>query len=466
MQGAWKVGLLVVVFGVLLLAAYQILGHSIFAPKTSIFYAEVPDATGVNVGAPVLLAGVKVGSVSKIELANPKLARLTLAIEEGHDIPLDSTVEVPTPLLGFGDNPVYIAPPVHISQGAMAPGSTMQGTRLGAFEGILPDLDSTISELNKTLVAARELISDKELKGSITKLVETGSATMDKFGALANQASGLIAENRASIKASMASVRVAMLDVQKSATLARELLADPRWKNEATALLASMNQTVNKATEVLGSVDAMINDPNIRQPMQASLENVKTITDSGTRIAASAEKMSENGVTISQNVVDLTAKANELAEEAKTVLKKLQDFFNKVPTTTGIKGLEAGMDLIRESNPKHWRTDMNARIPLKDGSLHLGIFDAFESNKLNVQVGKGFGSESEYRYGIYASKPGVGVDFKLARGLKLKGDLYDINDPTLDLGVRYEFKNGLLGWLGFNRVLDRNAFFAGLGFRK
>ena len=94
------------------------------------------------------------------------------------------------------------------------------------------------------------------------------------------------------------------------------------------------------------------------------------------------------------------------------------------------------------------------------------MFDAFEGNKLNVQLGKGFGRGHEYRYGVYASKPAVGVDYRLSRDMSIKGDLYDINDPRLDLGVRYEFKDGLLGWLGFNRVFDRNAFYAGLGFRK
>jgi phospholipid/cholesterol/gamma-HCH transport system substrate-binding protein len=191
------------------------------------------------------------------------------------------------------------------------------------------------------------------------------------------------------------------------------------------------------------------------------------MTETGTRIAANAEKISAEGITISKNVVILSEKANELAEEARIVLKKLQDFFNKVPSTGGLKGVEAGMDLIRETTPNHWRTDMNAKIPIGGGSnLHVGVWDAFESNRFTLQLGKPYMSTNEYRYGIYASKPGVGVDFQLSRNLKLKGDLYDINDPRLDLGVRYEFKDGLLGWLGFNQVFDKNAFYVGLGFRR
>lgn len=466
MQGAWKVGLLVVVFVGLLVGAYQFLGRSLLAAKTTPLYAEVPDATGVNIGAPVLMAGVKVGQVEKIELSNPKLAKLTFAMNEDARIPDGSIVQVPTPLLGIGDNPVMIMPPAKVSGSYVATGATLSGTKLGAFEGILPDLSTTITELNQTLVAARQFIADPTLKDSIAKLSDSGAATLDRFGKLANQASSLIADNRESIAASMKSVQMAMVDVQKSALIARQMIEDPAWKDQAQTLFTSINGTVEKATEVLGSVDALINDPNIRQPIHETLENAKTMTESGTRIAASAEKITENGVTISKNVADLTEKANVLAEEARTVLQKLQDFFNKVPTGGGIKGLEAGMDLVRESKPGYWRTDVSARLPIRDGSLHFGVYDAFEGNKLTAQLGRSFGKDNEYRYGIFASKPGVGVDFKLARGLKFKGDLYDINDPSLDLGLRYEFKNGLLGWLGFNRVLDNNALFAGLGFRK
>jgi phospholipid/cholesterol/gamma-HCH transport system substrate-binding protein len=467
MQGAWKVGLLVVVFVVLLVGAYQVLGRSLFAPKTNLIYAELEDVTGVNQGAPVLMAGVPVGTVEQVSLTSPRTARLTLAIEEGHEIPSGSTVQVPTPLLGFGDNPVHIVPPAVLSGNLVQPGETLPGKRLAALEGILPDLDVTVEELNKTLVAAREVITDERLRNNLNRLIESGTTTLQRFGSLASSAESLVAQNRSAIASSMKSVQTAMLDVQKSAALARQLLEDPRWSEKATELLDSMNLTVNKANEVLGSVDGLINDPNIRQPIHETLANAKTITDSGTRIAASAEKITEEGIVISKNITELTVKANELAEEARTVLQKLQDFFQRVPSTGGLRGLEVGMDLLRESKPDRWRTDVVAKLPIKGGSAHLGVYDAFEGNKLNLQVGKSFAGGSEYRYGIYSSKPGIGVDFKLARNLTFKGDLYDINDPRLDLGVRYEFKDGLLGWLGFNRVFGGgNAFFAGLGFRK
>ncbi|MFQ3677542.1 MAG: hypothetical protein SNJ74_06345 [Fimbriimonadaceae bacterium] len=105
-------------------------------------------------------------------------------------------------------------------------------------------------------------------------------------------------------------------------------------------------------------------------------------------------------------------------------------------------------------------------LPLSDESIHLGVFDAFEANRLNVQLGRPLAKGLDYRVGIYASKPGVGVDYRVAPKLTVRGDLFDINDPRLDLRARFDLGGGVLGWLGVDRTFDRNAWSLGVGIRK
>ena len=57
MQGAWKVGLLVLAFVGLLIGAYAILGRTLYGQKSNIYYAEFDDAGGVSAGTPVLKIG-------------------------------------------------------------------------------------------------------------------------------------------------------------------------------------------------------------------------------------------------------------------------------------------------------------------------------------------------------------------------------------------------------------------------
>jgi phospholipid/cholesterol/gamma-HCH transport system substrate-binding protein len=248
--------------------------------------------------------------------------------------------------------------------------------------------------------------------------------------------------------------------------LATKLLEDGEMTGKVAALLDKLTSTSAEAEKLVVSLNDFVNDPKLRQPMADTMANVKTMSDSGTRIAASAEEMAKNGVTISAKAIELTDKANLIADEARETLIKLQGFFQKVPSGNIFNKLETRMDLIREENPGRFRTDFEVVTPIKDFNLHVGIFDAFETNKLTVQMGQRFGRTNEYRYGVYAGKPGFGVDWRLAPNLHLEGNLFDLNNTRLDFRARYDFGKDFVGWLGFNRVFDGNAPMIGIGFRK
>lgn len=473
MQGAWKVGLLVIVFVGLLFGAYEVLGKSLFAKPTKTIHAEFADASGLQIGSNVTMAGVRVGHVTAIDLMSPTKARVTMTIAEDVNLPTGTTAQIAGSLIGFGDAPLVLVPPAGAPQGYLASGATISGTKPSPLGEFLPDMNTTLQEVNKTLVATRSLLEDDKLKGNMVKLLETSNNTIAQFGKLATNLDATLAENRSSVRGIMASLGQTMTDVQKATQYALKLVQDPKFKKEAEQILASLNKTATSAQELIEGVNQMVNDPKMKESLMNTAGNVEKITDSGTRIAENTEKMtadgkiiSENGVKISENVVELTKKANELADQAKAVLEKLQKFFDKVPSTSPIKGVSTDMSLVHESDPSEWRTDIEATLPVKGGSVTLGLWDAFESNKITAQFGRSLSSTLQYRYGIYASKPGVGVDYRLAPRLSLRGDLFDINDPRLDLRARIDFGNGLYGWVGTDRIFRNNALTFGVGIRK
>ncbi len=466
MQGAWKVGLLVVVFFVLLFGAYGILGKSLFRAESHAFKIRISDASGVNQGTFVTMAGVRIGEVTSIELDGRQAALVHVAIAKPHRIPEGSRAVIAGSVIGFGDTPINIVAPTGAGP-LLEPGSTIPGMRASALESSFPELKTTIGELNNTLLSVREFVSDDRLKKDVSALVQNASKTLEQFGRLASGAQTLIAENKGAVKNAMTSLAMAMDDVRKSADLAAKLVGDPAFRQDAKDLLASLNRTTIEAEKLVANLNAALVDPQIRDPLNASMANFEKITESGTKIAANTEEMTKNGIAISKNVEELTRKASALADEAKSVLEKLQQFFDRPPGGVAVKGIQTEMSLIRQSDPARWRTDLSASLPVADGRVHVGVFDAFESNKLTIQYGKPVGKGSEYRYGIYAGKPGIGVDLQLARKLFLRGDLYDINEPQLDFRARYEFGNGLLGWFGFERLFERKKPLTfGLGIRK
>lgn len=463
MSNAIRVGTFVVVFLALLMGAFVALGRNPFQAKPLAYYAVFEDAGGVVSGTAVQMAGVKIGQVERVELVGPNQARLHLAIDPDVKIPAGSEAQIASSLIGFGEIPVHIVAPDGVTT-YLAVGDTLQGTRARALDNLLPGAEETLKELNMTLAAARGLMEDKALKGQIEELLATSTTTIARFEKLAASFDGLVTENRGSIKTAMASANSAMAEINRGTQMLTQLLADPKWQDQARAMLAQLNATGKKAEDLILSLDAFVNDPELREPLRRTMANVETITQTGTRAAASAEEMTANGVVLSQKAIELADNANAIAEEAKLVVKKIQDFFERVPSGVKIEP-QYQMDLARETHPNYWRTDFTVKVPVRDVNIHAGIFDAFESNKLNLQLGKDT-TWGEWRYGIFASKPGIGVNYRLAPTTSLRGDLFDINNPRLDLRLRHEFGREYVGWLGVNRIFNDNAVTLGIGVRR
>jgi phospholipid/cholesterol/gamma-HCH transport system substrate-binding protein len=469
MQGASKVGLLVVVFAVLLAASYAILGRSVFAPKTTAYYADFDDAAGVTEGAYVLMAGVKIGTVTDVKLISPSRARLSMDIVADARIPVGSHAEITSSLLGVGENPVSIVPPAQPTGAYVQPGGSIQGAKVGAFQSFLPNgndtmakVDEALTNINKLMVEMRE----NKLVAGIKNLMDTSDKTVARFGELASSTNTLIAQNRASIGGALNDARGAIADMRKAIALATKLVGDDKLKGKVTAMLDSISKTSDKAQQLIQSLNDFVNDPKLREPLRNTASNVAGITDTGTRIAVNTEQISKNGVVVSQKAIELADKANEIADEAKETLKKLQEFFKKVPSGSEFSNIQSRMDLSEAGDLHRSRADIDVLVPYKDYNIHLGVFDAFETNKLDAQLAQKFGGTNDYRYGVYAGKPGVGVDYRLVQNMYLVGDLYDLNNTRLDLRARYDFGKNFVGWLGLDDVFERNAPIIGIGFQK
>ncbi|MFN8219511.1 MAG: MlaD family protein [Fimbriimonadales bacterium] len=467
MQGAWKVGLLVVVFVGLLLGAYRTLGQSLFKPETDKYDILFADASGIAEGTRVLLAGVKIGQVEKVSLDTPQRARVSFSVQKGVKLPAGSGAVLPESLIGIGDNPIQIVPPVKLSGTALTPGAEIVGVRSSPLASLFPDTKGTMEEVNKTLAATRKLIENEELKNNLNKLMATSEKTVAQFGSLASRIDGLVGANQKSIQTAINNAAAAMEEVKKTTAAVQKLASDPQWKDKVAGLLDNLSATTKKADELMASLNEFVGDPALKDSITKTLANTEKMSESGTKIAANAEEMSKNGITITEKATALMDKANTIADEARELLKKLGGVFEKGSSVgAGLKDIEADMDISRDSRPGRWRTDAEVIIPVGERKVHLGLYDAFESNKITLQLSQRWNDRLSYRYGIYASKPGVGVEYRLAPALSLRGDLYDINELRGDIRARYEFGNGLYGFVGVNRLFNQNAPTIGIGFRK
>ena len=465
MQAATKVGALVVAFVILLYGAYAILGRSLFAQPHARYYADFSDASGVVAGSQVFMAGLEVGTVTKTELLNPTQARLTMDLRPDVKVPSGSEAVIPAALLTLTQGTVVISPPPGPIKGYDSPGTVLKGHTGNALENAVPGASDAVAELTKTIKATRELIEDASLRKDMKTLLETSNTTLKKFGDLSSQTQGMLADNRALINQALKNATQAMKDVQESTSIVVATLQKGHVEEKTAQMLDRLNQTSAKAEHLVASLDDLISDKGTQGDIKDTIHNTAQISGSGTRIAQSGEVIAKNGEEVSAKAVDIANKASALEDEAKSTLEDIRGVFGKGARPKPL-GFTGEMDVLHQADPEYWRTDVNFSTKVKDTSYYIGVWDAFESNKLIVELGHDVGRGLSYRYGIYAAKPGMGVDYHFNDRLALRGDLFDFNDPRLDLKMRISVGKGVYGWLGADRILDHARPTIGIGVQK
>ncbi|RYG29854.1 MCE family protein, partial [bacterium] len=446
-------------------------------------YAIFEDANGVVPGTRVLMAGVKVGQIEKVELADPRTAKLTLSIDHGTQIPTGTTALVPTSLVGLGDSPVTLQPP--LTMGApLAPESTIPGRKGSPLDSFLPDSKTTVTEINKLLVEVRKLISDDKFKQDARTLIANSNRTIEKFGNLAGNIDRLLNRNQSNIDAAIMRGSRAVADVQRITFQVANLLEKGTLQKDAQAILTQLKATSLKADKLVGSMNALVADPNLQkitanvadltESSKSISKDVGEIVNTGKSIAANADAVTKNGVDISKNLVDATARAKEVTDNAIEIeksVKELLDKVNKILPSNGTKGLQAppvtlNADLSHSGDLGRFRTDLTASLGVAGGKLDIGFWDAFESNRFILQYGKDLSPAVGYRYGIYAGKLGVGVDYRLSPRVSLRNDVWDLNRLRYDPKLRYDFGGGIVGWAGLENAFRRNTPVFGIGFSR
>jgi phospholipid/cholesterol/gamma-HCH transport system substrate-binding protein len=231
---------------------------------------------------------------------------------------------------------------------------------------------------------------------------------------------------------------------------------------------------------MVGELKALISDPELQAALKGSAANMKIMTDSGVKIAANGEsiaanvdKMAKDGPEISRKMSELMDKANDIATKINNIAEDVQGAVKKVSGTINSGSLkpvlnyQSQFDVIQESKPSFTRTDFTLIFPDSKGdSYQFGLYNAFEGNNLVAQIGKKIDDRLQLRYGIFASKPGFGVDYSFGPTAALRADVFSLNDPRFDVRLRYNFGKDVFGWFGMNRVFKDNAPTIGFGIRR
>lgn len=280
-----KIGIFAVVVLLTTWAGVRFLsGLDIFS-RTRTYYANYAEVSGIEQASPVVIRGVKVGSVVDIELDPTKEegVKLTLVVSNKYDLPVDSKAKL-------------------FSDGLM--GGKAIAIEYGTATEYLEDGDQIASAYDKGLMD----IAGAELEGLTTKIREAlGSLTLTL-----DNVNGMLDENRKSLNGVMKnldSMTGSMDDVltgkrQELADIVENLssFADALGRNSAQIdsvitnvatvtdqfaaadvaaslqqTLAKLNTTLEKLNNSEGTVGKLLNDKALYDNLTAASANLSTL---------------------------------------------------------------------------------------------------------------------------------------------------------------------------------------------
>ncbi len=457
-----RVGAVLLIGVVLLMVGLQFLQARFAERDYYLLKVRFSDARNISEGASVLMAGVRVGTVRKVALVGtPPKAELTLAIRKSVRIPEGSTFRLSASILLPSESRVEIIPPTHFT-GVIPPDSILEGESpldLGSVASRLtPEVERTLQELQQTLVSARTLLEDQNLRSAVVETLRAVEQATQRSTRLLTQVEGLVSENRTQVRQLLASAVQATQELKRTLESANALLQDPQLNEDLRATLASARKSAEQAEQILQQANALISDPQLQEDIKATASNVRELSEKANTLAEKASTVIENAETLTRNLNSAIEEGKPIIEQAKGTFERLNSAFDRLVTvrTLGITDATYRLEMNYNSDLERYRTDIFVSLLTRDNrSILLGVYDFTESNRLITQLGMEVAPNLTVRYGLYASKPGIGVDYRLSERGSLSLDLFNPNDWQ--------------GSLRFNwRVADRVGIWGGLDspFRK
>jgi len=405
-----RVGLIAFLALLALVLVYWFFGGTVFGTGKYEVYAVFDDVAKLAQRADVRMAGVRVGQVQDIQLVGRK-ARIVMQISERYrdSIPADSVARITTgQLIGVGDYYVEILP--GSSRVAVKPGGYLHTAQLPRLDDMIGQVQDIVGGLRTSVASVNEVLTNPELRKSLLSIVRNADEATARTVALTQDVQELLAANRPDIDRLVDTVNGAARDLAASSRDIRFAI-EHGGLQQAQQALASAGRTA---------------------------ENLEATTLALRKLAEDEKLAAEVRETVSS--------AHEAAQGAAQIVERIQNIIGRKKRGPAggqpgrpVPGTGSRLDAFSKLKDGNFRFDYDITFPGKgDQFYRSGLFDIGESTKLNLQLGQRLDPRSAVRYGLYASRLGIGYDRRMNSRTSLQLDLYRPNDPRLEAKLRYE----------------------------
>lgn len=264
----------------LLVAVITALGGTIWIARGGLksgypMYARFPWGAGLKQGQPVLLAGVTVGVVDRVELIPDGTLGVTMKLQSQYKVPQGTTATVQANGI-FGDQLIALTP-VRATTATLPEGDTIP-TGVSA-----PGIPALLSKGDSIAVNALALSTSVRTAFVDSGGIEEIRATISQLSRLVAQISTVTAEQSRQLSATQATVRrtLASIDSAKVDSTVRNLRTASanleQLSREVTATNAKVQAVVDKVSNGNGTAARLLNDDALYARVDGLLRRVDSL---------------------------------------------------------------------------------------------------------------------------------------------------------------------------------------------
>jgi phospholipid/cholesterol/gamma-HCH transport system substrate-binding protein len=300
-----KVGVMVIVAGILFLTALVFVGGvNLFHKKKVTYTTYFKFAGGLEPGAFVRFGGLKVGTVraAKIDPDDSTRIRVTLQLADGTPVRANSKARVST--LGFlGENYVEVSP------GSRDAALLPAGSEIPAVE--IVQLADVFNNVNNITLNANKLVNDLDdrllvLSDNANQLINSMNSTLSPenrvhFNQVIANADALLAESRPRVAKT--------LDNLESAS------------QKLTPTIDRTDATIARANNLVGNINAVVEE-NRKEIHDALLQLRTALLDAQKTMATVNDTLDSNRANLDETLENIRISSENLKEFTDTVKQR------------------------------------------------------------------------------------------------------------------------------------------------
>jgi phospholipid/cholesterol/gamma-HCH transport system substrate-binding protein len=460
-KSAAKVGLVSLCGIALFLAFWAFLTHLRINryQVTAVF----DDARGLAAQTAVQMNGKIVGEVASVDLRPDDLKPVvTLAIDGKYRIPANARIRIASGIL-------ITAPQVQIYwSGSPAPAAIARQwpeDQVDKPQSLLATVSPEAQQAVKSLTASLQDLSPllKQSLHQLQGILASTGGTMQNLKAATGSARDLLADPalRRSVRETLANLQLASanardlsksLNTEMTAMIKRNGGKVDEFANNALDLLVDLKETMGAARAMVAKLSDQIGDPRLQQSLQETLDLAKSTLARFNQIASDIHQLTGDP-DVQTNLKVTTEKLRDASEKGDEIAKRVGKIVDRIGIPSvkrpfGIGEPQFLVDLRLGDRTPQFRSDVLLRLPIGNkGAARLGLWDFADRNRLIAQYETRIGDGSA-RYGIYASKLGIGWEQAVGKRSRLMLDLHDPNHLQVDARALVDINKDFGLWFG------------------